>query len=190
MYGMVNDGIRRFVVETHGEPAWDEIRAAAGVDDRAFDTMSVVPDSVTYDLVAAICEKFDITAQDALNAFGAYWPEFASRTAWGRLLDFNGNGFRGCLESLDEMHDRISATMPHLQPPSFEVEPLSDTSFHVYYMSHRQGLTPMVAGLLHGLAKRFGEEIRVTHLPEHASEDGEVFTVEIITKRVETDVAA
>lgn len=191
MYGMVNDGIRRFVVENHGEEAWKEICHSAGVKDDSFDTLSTVPDSVTYDLVGAICERFDIESDVALKAFGEYWPDFARQTAWGKLLEFSGDGFISCLESLDEMHDRIAVTMPHLQPPSFELEEVSETTFNLHYRSHRPGLTPMVIGLLHGLAKQFDVEIQVEHIsPNPHSTDSELFLVKIVSEGAASQIAA
>lgn len=191
MYGMVNDGIRRFVVENHGHAAWAEVCSKAGVADDCFDTLSTAPDSVTYDLVGAICDHFDLEADVALKAFGEYWPEFATNTAFGKLIDFSGEGFVGCLEGLDEMHDRIAATMPHLRPPSFELVAISDTTFHLHYMSHRPGLAPMVYGLLFGVAKHFDVKINVKHLPQQLNHDGaETFFIEVLENQQSIEAAA
>lgn len=191
MYGMVNDGIRRFVTENHGEAVWEEIRRDAGVDISCFDAMTSVDDAVTYNLVGAICKRFGIEAAQALQAFGEYWPSFAGQTSYGALMDFSGGDFVEFLESLDEMHERIAVTMPHLKPPSFEVERLSEDSLNLYYSSERPGLAPMVLGLLNGLAARFNVAITVTHTAGGADGRGaDVFFIKFAAERTDAQTAA
>ena len=60
----------------------------------------------------------------------------------------------------------IGGTMPELVPPSFEREPQDDGSSILHYRSSREGLAPMVIGLVKGLAKRYDVEIDVQHLGE------------------------
>ena len=45
--------------------------------------------------------------------------------------------------------------MPDLEPPSFDVETISECELRLYYSSKREGLNPMVLGLVKGLGKRF-----------------------------------
>lgn len=179
MYGMVNLGIQKFITENHGPKVWWEICANAGMDDTEFESMLTYDDASTYRLIEAISEKLNMPQDEVLRIFGEYWIEYAGDTALGRIIDFGGSSFIEVLESLDEMHERFRATMPHLRPPSFEVVELSEHTFRLHYQSERQGLTPMVVGLLHGLAHRHGEQITVS-LVARKSEgaDHDVFQIE------------
>ncbi len=62
----------------------------------------------------------------------------------------------------DAMHARVGLTFEELRPPSFRVR-REDGRLFVHYHSTRQGLGPMVVGLLEGLILRFGgtAEVRV-----------------------------
>ena len=182
MYGMVNLGIQKYIVDNHGSQAWWEICAKAGVGETEFESMLTYDDSVTFRLVEAISDKLNVPQEDVLRIFGEYWVEYAGGTALGRIMDFGGSSLIEVLDSLDEMHERFRATMPHLRPPSFEVEELSDQTFRLHYRSERQGLTGMVIGLLYGLARRHGEQIRVNHVARKGeTSEHDIFEIDRLT---------
>lgn len=181
MYGMVNEGIRQFIEENHGEAAWKSICKKASVDITQFERMASYDDKLTYDLVGAISDHTDLPAEDVLNVFGDYWVSYAKASAFGNLLQLSGKTFVERIEGLDDMHDRILISMPHLKPPSFEIEEIGENTYHLHYYSEREGLAPMVVGLLHGLAKDTGETISVEHVTRKSdASDHDVFEVTLI----------
>lgn len=161
MYGMVNEGIRTFIETHHGSDTWTAICQQAGVQQAEFERMANYDDAVTYDLVGAICAHTGMPAAKVLEVFGTYWVEFAGQSSFGKLLTVTGKDFVERVEGLDDMHERILVSMPHLKPPSFDIEQTGDTTYQLHYYSERDGLAPMVIGLLHGLAAQTGEKISV-----------------------------
>ncbi len=191
MYGMVNFGIQNFIVGKHGLAKWQEICARAGMDGVEFESMLSYDDAITDRLIEAVGHALGIDAPDVLNVFGEYWIEYAGGTALGRIIDFGGSTFIEVLDSLDEMHERFKASMPHLRPPSFEVEEISDAVFRLHYQSDRDGLSPMVVGLLFGLARLHDEEINVRHLARKAAgTEHDIFEIVRLAKTQSSDVAA
>lgn len=181
MYGMVNEGIRSFIEKNHGPETWLAICEKAGLERFEFERMSSYDDAVTYNLVGAICEHTGMSAEDVLKVFGTYWVEFVSDSNFGSLLRLAGNTFVERVNGLDDMHDRILMAMPHLKPPSFELEPMGGDTYHLSYYSDRESLVPMVIGLLHGLAAETGEKISVTHItPKTATFDHDLFEVKLL----------
>lgn len=168
MYGMINQGVQNFVVEHFGQEDWIDVCARAGVSETQFEGMLTYPDEVTYKLVGAICEKYDMDQKAALETFGCYWVGYSKTTTVGKLLRFGGQELADRLDSLNEMHSRIKISMPHLKPPHFEFEEHEDGSSQLHYSSDREGLEPMVVGLVQGLAKEAGVEVEITQLPEPA----------------------
>jgi hypothetical protein len=181
MYGMVNHGVQTFVTLHHGEGVWKEICASAGLNVEHFDTMRTYDDAVTYRLVGAVSARLDLPADKVLEAFGTYWTDYARDTAIGKLLDFGGSTFFQALESLDEMHERMLVAMPHLRPPSFEVEHAGPGCIRLHYQSHRPGLAPMVVGLLHGMAQQHGIKVDVVHAErKDDGADHDVFAITLV----------
>ena len=161
MYGMVNQGIQAYVTENLGDAVWNAIAGKAGIVDEEFETMLAYDDDVTYRLVAAASQVLGISATEVLDRFGAYWIGFASDTAVGRLLSFGGETFYEHLHNLNDMHDRIKLSLPHLNPPTFRLEQADGAVHRLHYFSDRVGLQPMVFGLLQGLAQASGVKIEV-----------------------------
>ncbi|WP_299508351.1 heme NO-binding domain-containing protein [uncultured Roseobacter sp.] len=180
MYGLVNNGVRTFIVDSHGEETWRAICSKACVPDEEFENLTAYDDAVTYALVSAVSDELGLPAEKVLEVFGSYWVGFSKSTAIGKLVDHGAETLIDRIRGLDEMHERIQMTMPHLDPPSFEFEEMSDGNHRLHYMSNREGLAPMVVGLLKGMADECGVEIDITHA--ESREDGathDIFLVRI-----------
>ncbi|MEM9707536.1 MAG: heme NO-binding domain-containing protein [Pseudomonadota bacterium] len=180
MYGLVNNGVRTFVVNAHGEDTWRTICRKADVPDEEFENLTAYDDAVTYALVGAISEELDCPAEQVLDIFGSYWVGFSKSTAIGKLVDQGAETLIDQIRSLDEMHQRVQLTMPHLDPPSFDFEERPCGTHRLHYMSNREGLAPMVIGLLRGMAEDHGVSIDVTH--EESRAEGaanDVFAIKI-----------
>lgn len=151
MYGLVNRAIEELVRERFGDETWEKIKQKANVDTDVFIGLEAYPDSVTYSLVGAASEILNLPGETILEEFGKYWVLYTGKTAYGSLLDSTGTTLFESIRNLDNMHSRISLTMPHLQPPSFQCTDETENSLRVHYYSERAGLAPMVIGLLKGL---------------------------------------
>ena len=56
----------------------------------------------------------------------------------------------------------MALSYERLKPPSFSVGDESEQHLLLHYVSERPGLTPMMVGLLKGLAQRFHEHVDVS----------------------------
>ncbi|MEL6102595.1 MAG: heme NO-binding domain-containing protein, partial [Pseudomonadota bacterium] len=91
-----------------------------------------------------------------------------------------GKGLSERLATLNDLHDRIKMSMPHLQPPSFEFEEGEGNEHKLHYASERKGLESMVIGLVEGLGRETGESVEITQDPEPMYDDFRAtFTVSI-----------
>lgn len=164
MYGLVNRAIEGLVREKFGDDPWESIRSRAGVEVSGFVAMDQYDDAITYALVGAASEELGLDPGTILEAFGEYWTTYTIEEGYADLLEMMGSNLEEFLDNLDSMHMRITATMPGLVMPSFRREACPDGSSILYYESSRDGLAPMVVGLLRGLAGRFDVDIEVEPL--------------------------
>jgi hypothetical protein len=163
MYGLVNKAVVDLVVSKFGQDTWNAIKTKAEVDVDVFVSMDGYPDDITYRLVGAASEVLKITPEQVLEAFGEYWVLYTAQEGYGPMLDASGTTLREFLENLDALHARVALTMPELRPPRFRLVPVDGQTMMLEYHSTRQGLAPMVVGLLKGLSIRFNTPIEVTH---------------------------
>lgn len=168
MYGMVNQGIRTFISDNHGPEKWAAICEDAGIETDAFEVTRVYDDDITYKLVSSISKCLDLSTETVLEVFGTYWTVFARETPIGKLIQFGGDTFLDVLDNLDDLHTRVTMSMPELKPPSFELEDVSESVYLLHYHSVRDGLAPMVVGLVHGLAEQYGESVSIRQVANKA----------------------
>ena len=170
MYGLVNKAIEDMVCSNHGEETWEEIKRKAEIEVDTFVSMEGYPDDVTHRLVKAASEVLGLSAAQIMHAFGEYWVQYTAKEGYGEMMNMSGDSLPEFLENLDALHTRVGVIFPKLQPPSFECTEAEAQTLHLNYYSDRQGLAPMVKGLVKGLGKRFDTEVEVTQT--ESREDG------------------
>lgn len=181
MYGLINEGIRELVVQLGGVEAWEAICQEADVGPEGFEPLCPYDDTVTFKLVNLASEKLNLSTDEILTRYGHYWITYTAESGYGDLLRLFGGDLRTCLSNLNRMHAHMGAMMPALSPPRFTVDTLSDDHILVHYYSNRNGLAPMVNGLLRGLAERYGDTISIVHTPKGERSDHDEFLVRFIT---------
>ncbi len=162
MYGLVNKAVQDYLTSKFGEAVWNTVRSKAGFQDAEFVPLQQYPDELTFKLVGAACEATGADAARLVEEIGAFWVAFTGQQGYGSLMDQLGATFPEALANLDAMHVRVALMMPNLKPPSFRVLEQSDRRLMLAYISKRQGLVPMVIGLVKGLGRKYGLEPAVT----------------------------
>jgi hypothetical protein len=162
MYGLVNKAIQDMVCSRFGKKTWEEIKQKAEVDVEVFISMEGYPDDLTHRLVKAASFVLNLSPSEIMQAFGEFWVKYTSEEGYGEMMDMSGDTLPEFLENLDNLHARVGISFPKLQPPSFECSDIEENSLCLHYYSSREGLTPMIVGLVKGLGTRFDTEVDIT----------------------------
>lgn len=162
MYGLVNKAIQDMVCSRFGEETWKQIKHKAEVDVDVFLSMEGYPDDITHKLVKAASVVLSLSPKQIMQAFGEFWVQYTAQEGYGEMMDMSGDTLPEFLENLDNLHARVGVSFPKLQPPSFECTEMEENSLSLHYRSDREGLTPMVIGLIKGLGIRFDREVHIT----------------------------
>lgn len=155
------------------------MRERAAVEVEQFEGMEPYPDDLTHRLVMAASVEPKADPHALLRAFGEFWVTYTAAEGYGPLMDMAGSSLPEFLHNLDDLHARVGVNFPQLVPPSFDAEEQDDEgTMHLHYHSKREGLAPMVIGLVEGLGGRFDTPVEVEQLASR--EDGadhDVFAV-------------
>jgi len=161
MYGMINIAIREMVIESYGQDTWKQVEKLAGLETGEFISMQTYPDALTYQLVGHLSRLLEIQASTLLEKIGEYWILHTASQGYGPILDMAGNNMVEFLRNLNTMHRGVAATMPDMVIPVFIVSDETPRSIILNYHSQRQGLQPMVIGLIKGLGLRYGLQCNI-----------------------------
>lgn len=177
MIGLINKAAKALIIQNGGETAWEKVKASAGVTEQHFVALETYDDDITYRLVGSASEHLGLPVEDVLSAFGRHWILYTADEGYGGMMEMWGDTLPEFLNNLNHMHARIRLSMPELRPPVFEVEG-DDTPLTLHYWSEREGLAPMLFGLLKGLGERFGQVVHVEQTKNRsAPEDWDSFLV-------------
>ncbi|MEM7785834.1 MAG: heme NO-binding domain-containing protein [Planctomycetota bacterium] len=180
MHGLVNRAIEDMATKAGGKGCWQAICKKANVNETSFLSMKDYPDEVTYSLVGAASEMLEQPSEEILRAFGKHWILFTAQEGYGDLMALSGSDLKSFLQNLNRMHGQVAASMPDLTPPQFSVEEIGEQRFRIHYQSTRQGLAPMVIGMLEGLVQRFDLTADIEHVESREAETNhEVFEIAI-----------
>lgn len=172
MYGLLNEGLKDLILTQHGQDVWDRVAAKANVSDAVhFNAMHAYDDQVIYGLVSALADETQTSLDDVLYRFGVHWVGFTSQQGYAQLFDIAGPSLREFLLHLDMLHVKVARSYPALVPPSFRFSAIEEGKLRMHYISKRQGLCPMVRGLLQGLSTRFCTPLNVSE--DRCSREGE-----------------
>ena len=180
MYGLVNKAIQDLVCDKFGKDKWAEIKKLSNFEDDFFIGLQPYPDALTYSLVHNASKVLGAESNVIMEAFGEYWILYTANEGYGEMLNLAGNNLPDFFNNLDMLHNRVNNIMPELVAPQFSTRNETDNSIELEYRSKREGMTPMVIGLIRGLGKRFNiEKIQITHIQEkNEINDCHVFKVE------------
>lgn len=171
MYGIVNRAVEELIIERFGLDKWEEIKLKAGFNSEGFMTLKPYPDELTFKLVGAASEILNVPTDKLLEAFGEYWILYTAEKGYGEMLNLAGDSFPAFLKNLNMLHGRVTNLMPELAPPQFECRNEKQNSIELLYRSHRNGMIPMLYGLIKGLAKRFDNEVVIEEIESSVDEN-------------------
>ena len=180
MYGLVNRALHELVINNYGIESWNNIKKKAGVNIEEFINMNQYDDAVTYSLVGAASEILNLPARDLLFSFGKHWINYTANKGYGAYMQIAGTNFIDFLKNLDNLHTRVGLIYEDLEPPSFQCNAINDTEMLLEYHTHREALSPLVEGLIFGLAEKFKIQVSVKHIEKRADKGFDVFQINIL----------
>lgn len=90
-----------------------------------------------------------------LEKFGELFFDFCQESGYDRILQVLGGTLRDFICNLDALHDHLGAIYPGMRAPSFRVSDReSDGALILHYYSERDGLEPIVIGIVKTVARK------------------------------------
>jgi hypothetical protein len=166
MKGIIVDCLACLVKERFGQAQWERILGLAGVKPgKIFFATEDVPDRAALQIIDKTCSVLGLDRQQAADAFGDYWVNTFAPKIY--MIHFSkATTAREFLLRMDDVHQSVTRKMANARPPRFEYEWKTEKLLVMTYKSDR-GLVELVVGLVRGVAKYYGEDLRVSRLNDY-----------------------
>lgn len=158
MKGIIFNLLEQVVSAEHGEPTWDALLDATGLEG-AYTAVGSYADEELMQLVGAASSALGTPADDLVRWFG--------RAAMPLLVErypgfFEGHASaRSFLLTLNEViHPEVRKLFPGAYAPSFDFDTSREDALGLSYQSHRN-LCSFAEGLIEGAGDHFGEDVSI-----------------------------
>jgi hypothetical protein len=149
-----------------------QVRSSSG---GAYTRVGNYPHEELNALLAALAERNGTSVTQVLRAFGAHLAG-AFHSTYPELFAGSPDALTFLAGVGDYVHVEVHKRYPDAQLPRFIAERADDHTLLLTYRSHR-GLADLAEGLIHGVARHYGESVLVTR--QERSEDASLvlFTI-------------
>ncbi|XP_021357173.1 soluble guanylate cyclase 88E-like isoform X2 [Mizuhopecten yessoensis] len=174
MYGMLLESVQYYIKTDHGEDIWRAVLEHVGLKNAVFTTHVVYPDHVMLDLSKA-CSVLvgDRTPEEYLQYFGQCFVKFFSHYGYDKIVRISGRHYRDFLKEIDNLHENMRFSFPHMHSPSFNVSKEDGDGCVLVYRSRRQGFMQYVVGQLCECASMFyGIDVTVSKITQKTIDAG------------------
>lgn len=181
MHGLINRAIERFVRDTYGREAWNEVIEPLDLGFSEFEAMLIYDEEITVALLDRMSIVLDRPVPEILEDLGTYLVSHPNVEALRRLLRFGGVNFQEFLHSLDDLPERARLAVSDLALPAIELREHTATSFSLTVRSgprHLDGFGFVLLGLLRAMADDYGALVFLEH--RGGREGTEIVSVDLV----------
>ena len=161
MYGFIHKGLFAYLRHLGGPELVARVRADSVDEDESVVSLERYDDGRTARLVRRTCEILGRGEDELLQDFGRYWINFVHGDGYGPVLATAGYRLFDILDNLDNLHSRLESAFPGSIMPSFATVHLGPDELELTYRSDREGFEWFLIGIIHGIARHLGNEVRV-----------------------------
>ncbi|MGN7612902.1 heme NO-binding domain-containing protein [Magnetococcales bacterium HHB-1] len=160
MYGLILQSFNDFAKNELKEQ-WDPQQIIDHLDGKKIQVNIQYPDHIFHDILQKFIKQSELSYKDVLGLFGVHIaPSLVEIGTFLGLLKEEWGLFDLITHANDMVHKVLRSSDPEIKPPEIRILRFSNTELNIYYDSHRR-LCPFLIGIVHGLAKHFGENVTV-----------------------------
>ena len=160
MHGIILSELKRFVVTKHGDDVWRKLLQDADRSNAVYLAGGVYPDEDVVAIVAAASRLSGASPSTILEEFGDYIAPHLLEI-YQPLIPANWRTLDVIEKTEGHVHRVVRIKNPGAAPPQLRTERVSDTEVILHYSSPRK-MCSVAKGIGKGLARHFGETIKVT----------------------------
>jgi len=156
MYGIFVNSILEAIGERFGEDVLDTVKLLTGIDERLpFPAHEQFSEALVPNVIAAAQKVTGLAADELMYRCGIHFVKFIRNHDHQNLVPVLGRHLIDFLNTLDNLHEYMRYSYPHMSPPSFFCSHESRDGLVLRYRSKRKGYLHYVIGQLRQVALEF-----------------------------------
>lgn len=190
MIGWTHVCISTLITRRYGIETWQQIMRKSGLcEDSNIDVQTYYDDTETMRIFRAAASVLGLSVDDMWEMYGEFLITYACETGWDKMLSCMATNLQEFLDSLNSMHYFIDtiAFKSEMRGPTFQCEATGEGSLRLHYFSHRQGLFPIVKGLVRQTSRVLFEMDVKVNVIERSQERRKSGMVEHVVFSIEPD---
>ncbi|KAK0401830.1 hypothetical protein QR680_015996 [Steinernema hermaphroditum] len=165
MIGWIHLCVQQMILDKYGADLWQKILSDSGIEaNKVYHAKKVYEDKEIYRTIRSISINSDIPVEKIWEMFGEHMVDYAFQNGFDKLLVSMADNIQDFIDNLNAMHFFILKLYLNtdVRGPAFQSERLDDGTIRLHYFSNREGIYPMVMGLLRQAARKlFDIEIKI-----------------------------
>ena len=122
MKGAIVNCLKEMIVAKFGQPQWDEIVIASGLNpSRVIMATSDIDDAMVMTMVGNSCKVLNQNMEQITDQFGDYWMNSFAVGVYRPYYGTTANA-KEFFNKLNEIHTKVTKYVPNAKPPRFEYE--------------------------------------------------------------------
>ncbi|MBS2099886.1 heme NO-binding domain-containing protein [Carboxylicivirga linearis] len=161
MKGVIIDCLRNLVSKEFGTDQWSDILVDSGLkpNETILSTIDF-DDKTAISLIHSTCKVLNLSIEQAAEAFGDYWMNYYASKIYSAYMA-KANSAKELLLMLDNIHLKVTKSMPNARPPKFSYDWKDDSTLVMTYISDRN-LIDIFIGLVKSVGKFYNENLKIT----------------------------
>ncbi|CAD6196741.1 unnamed protein product [Caenorhabditis auriculariae] len=160
--------LSNLIIRKYGQEILEQILTKAGYPEGVtFDVQTYYDDTETMRIFRTAAGVLGLSVDDMWEMYGDFLVTYSCETGWQKMLFCMANNLQEFLDNLNSMHyfiDQI-AFKSEMKGPTFQCEAFGENGLKLHYFSFRQGLFPIVKGLVRKAARTLFEmDVKVVML--------------------------
>lgn len=168
MHGLICRSFERFVCTAYGQRMWQDVLSSLDLGFDTFEAMFSYDDASMDMIVSSIARALSKSRDVLLEDFGTYLVTGEGAFRVRRLLRYGGVNYEDFLHSLEDLPGRAALAVPDLDLPALQLDTIGPGEFNLKCLTHFDGASHVLIGLLRALADDYGALVFLDHLGQSA----------------------
>lgn len=160
MHGIIFKSMKDYVVQEHGQEAWEDICREASLEQQIYLTVDTYEDGELLRIADATADLNDVSIPTFLESYGRF-AAIQLLNTYQNVVHDDWSALELIANAEEHVHTTLRTYNADMDPPELVCRQDSDSQVTVFYHSDRR-LCFVAKGIIHGIADYYEERLDIS----------------------------